>query len=268
MRFRRLKFAGRSTALAAAVALLFWCSAALAQSSALVVPACGTQPNPFATGVLHVPIMDVNGNMCSSATSSGGTLTWPGTAALTNYGTAPTGTVPAVNAYVTNPATFAWPGTAALTAFGTLPSGTVPAVNAGAFQYGVWTVQPGNTPNTTPWLVSASLQAATTGGATPAIQNALTTPVVVKASAGQVYKVQCDNLAGSANAWVEIINAASSPALGTAVLDQIPLPVGGTGGFALPTGEAFATGISIGAATASNGATAVSTAVNCSVAYK
>ena len=32
----------------------------------------------------------------------GGSLSWPGTAAVSNYGTAPTGTVPAVNAYVTN----------------------------------------------------------------------------------------------------------------------------------------------------------------------
>lgn len=57
-------------------------------------------------------------------------LTWPGTAALTNYGVAPTGTVPGINAFVTNPATFTWPGTAALTNFGVPPTGTVPAVNA------------------------------------------------------------------------------------------------------------------------------------------
>ena len=57
-------------------------------------------------------------------------LTWPGSAPLTNYGVAPTGTVPAVNAFVTNPQTFAWPGTATLTNYGTAPTGTVPAVNA------------------------------------------------------------------------------------------------------------------------------------------
>jgi hypothetical protein len=111
-------------------------------------------------------------------------------------------------------------------------------------------------------------QAATSGGATVAIQSALTTPVVVKASAGQVYKVQCDNLAGAGSAWVELINAASSPALGTNVIDQVAIAAGSTGGFSLPIGEAFSTGISIGAATASNGSTAVSTAVNCSVSSK
>jgi hypothetical protein len=198
--------------LLAAAAFCLAAAAAHAQSTALVVPACGPQTPPFAVGGLHVPLMDVNGNLCSAG-GGGGTFTWPGTAPLTNYGTAPTGTVPAVNA-----ASFA--------------------------------------------------QAGTTGGATPALQNALTTPIVVKASAGQVYKVQCDNLAGATNAWVQLINASATPALGTAVLDQVALPVGGTGGFALPVGEAFATGISIGASTTPNGVTAVSTAVNCSVAFK
>jgi hypothetical protein len=88
--------------LAVAAFCCFAAIAAHAQSSALVVPACGTQTPPFTAGGLHVPLMDVNGNLCSSATSSGGTFTWPGTAPLTNYGTAPAGTVPAVNANVTN----------------------------------------------------------------------------------------------------------------------------------------------------------------------
>jgi hypothetical protein len=76
-------------------------AAAHAQSTALVVTACGPQTPPFAVGGLHVPLMDVNGNLCSAG-GGGGTFTWPGTAPLTNYGTAPTGTVPAVNANVTN----------------------------------------------------------------------------------------------------------------------------------------------------------------------
>jgi hypothetical protein len=82
-------------------ALSLAATAAHAQSSALIVAACGTQPTPFPVGGLHQPIMDVNGNLCSSATSSGSTFTWPGTAPLTNFGVAPTGTVPAVNAYIT-----------------------------------------------------------------------------------------------------------------------------------------------------------------------
>ena len=110
--------------------------------------------------------------------------------------------------------------------------------------------------------------AATSGGSTPAIFSFLTTAVSVKGSAGQVYKVQCDNLAGGSNAWVQLINVASGGTLGTTVIDQIPLAAGGTGGFSLASGEAFSAGIFIGAATASNGSSAVSTAVNCSVAFK
>jgi len=61
---------------------------------------------------------------------SGGSLSWPGTASATNYGTAPSGTVPAVNADVTNALTI-----------GTLPaipsgSNTIGAVT----QSGTWTV--------------------------------------------------------------------------------------------------------------------------------
>jgi hypothetical protein len=278
------------------------------------------------------------------AAASGGSLTWPGTAALTNYGTAPTGTVPAVNAFVTNAisASFAWPGTAPLTNFGnaTAPVGTAPSVLASSYQAGTWTVQPGNTANTTPWLMSgavtqsgawnvgqtgtwtvqpgntanttpwlinenqingvapnmgtgasstgtqrvavstdspggaignplfATVVASTTGGATPVVQPTLTTPVVIKASAGEIYKVQCDNIAGAAAAWVELFNVASGATLGTGVTDYIPLPVGGTGGFTLAIGEIFTTGIMIGAAAGPTGSTAAATAVNCSVAYK
>ena len=37
-----------------------------------------------------------------TASGGGGSFTWPGSAAVSSYGTAPSGTVPAVNAYVTN----------------------------------------------------------------------------------------------------------------------------------------------------------------------
>src|SRR5580765_6996680 len=38
----------------------------------------------------------------AGTSGSGGTFTWPGSATVTTYGVAPTGTVPAVNAFVTN----------------------------------------------------------------------------------------------------------------------------------------------------------------------
>jgi hypothetical protein len=206
-----------------------------------------------------------------------GTLSWPGTAAPTNFGTAPgAGTVPAVNASIFQNAT-SNPLLVNCTigcAGGTFNNNADAVANSAtngqvaSWNYGF---------NGTTWdrlridankylLVSA--EATTTGGATPKIFSALTTTVLVQAGAHQVYKAQCDNIAGAAAAWVQLIDTASAGALGTGVVDQIPLPIGGTGGFALATGETFANGIVIGAATASNGATAVSTAVNCSVAYK
>lgn len=74
------------------------------------------------------------------------------------------GTASALNATVVGTGTFAVQ--AALT--GTLPGfAATPTVNAA--QSGTWTVQPGNTPNTTPWLFSPS-----TGGNTAAVKAAST----------------------------------------------------------------------------------------------
>lgn len=85
---------------------------------------------PTAWGVVPSGnVLGVNANIVAGSIT--GTFTWPGTASLTNYGITPTGTVPAVNAYITNSPTIAWPGTAAATNYGTAPvSGTVPGVNS------------------------------------------------------------------------------------------------------------------------------------------
>lgn len=56
------------------------------------------------------------------------------------------------------------------------------ALTANAAQQGTWTVQPGNTANTTPWNV-------TTGGTTTASVPANAANVVVKASAGRLFRV-------------------------------------------------------------------------------
>ena len=88
-----------------------------------------------------------------------------------NYGTSPGAVkVPGVNAYVTN----------------------TPAVS----QSGTWTVQPGNTANTTPWLVTPSLQTISHAHAT-----SLVTSLVVKASAGNLLGFYCNAITGGAS-WV------------------------------------------------------------------
>lgn len=58
----------------------------------------------------------------------------------------------------------------AMANFGTSPGAVlVPGMNAAAFQFGTWTVQPGNTPNTTPWLFQGNVSNASDGVATGSI---------------------------------------------------------------------------------------------------
>lgn len=95
-------------------------------------------------------------------------------------------------------------------------SGTVTVGNAtlAVTESGTWTVQPGNTANTTPWLMSQ--QAATSGGATPGklISAASTNSTNIKASAGQIYMLTASNT-GSAPRYLKVYDKASAPTVGT-----------------------------------------------------
>lgn len=89
---------------------------------------------------------------------------------------------------------------------GTLPAfASTPTVNAA--QSGTYTVQPGNTANTTPWLVAPA--AASTGGATAshAIVANNTTSVAVDASPGTLYSVQLFNNSATI-AYLKLYDAA------------------------------------------------------------
>lgn len=118
--------------------------------------------------------------------------------------------------------------------------GTFPAT-----QSGTWTVQPGNTANTTPWYVKQ--QAQTTGGATPyqLISAATTNATNVKASAGTVYGIQAYNNSTTTNAYLKIYNKASAPTVGTDTpIKTILLPFGGGSNIPIPdVGIALGTGI-------------------------
>ncbi len=97
----------------------------------------------------------------------------------------------------------------------------------------------------------------------------LTTAVVVKASTGAVYGFQIQN-AQTSVCYVEFINAASSPTLGTNAVFSIAVPASGTvtlppGAFALGS---FATGVSVGMATTNNGSTACGVAGILTLFYK
>jgi len=111
-------------------------------------------------------------------------------------------------------------------------------------QSGTWTVQPGNTPNTTAWLTQNT--PATTGGFTTyhLVSAATTNATVVKASAGQLYGWYIYNSNAAARKLV-FHNAASTPTAGASVFFSIMLPAGAAANVFNDTGIPFSTGIAI-----------------------
>lgn len=115
-----------------------------------------------------------------------------------------------------------------------------------ASQSGTWTVQPGNTANTTAWLVSS--RPATSGGLTmhKTISAASTNATSVKNSAGQLYDIEVYNLNASPR-YLKLYNKASAPAVGTDVPVRTILIPGNTAGGGvtrtIPDGLAFSLGI-------------------------
>lgn len=150
---------------------------------------------------------------------------------------------------------------ATLTAETTKVIGTVniaAAQTIAATQSGTWTVQPGNTANTTPWLVS--LVPATTGGQTifHLVSAATTNLTNVKASAGHLYGWSVFNT-NAAVRYLKLHNTAGTPTAGTGVVYTIGVPAGGGSNIDLGAGLAFSTGIGI--STVTEGADAGTTAV-------
>lgn len=118
---------------------------------------------------------------------------------------------------------------------------------------GTWTVQPGNTPNTSPWLVSQT--PATSGGLS--ISRTLsannTTGINAKGSAGQVYGFVITNQ-NAATRYVKLYNKATAPTVGTdtpVMTLAIPGNANGAGMVAAEfvSGIAFGTGIGYGITT-------------------
>jgi hypothetical protein len=120
------------------------------------------------------------------------------------------------------------------------------AFSVNAAQSGTWTVQPGNTANTTPWLVTPT--PATSGGLSVSrlLSAASTNATSVKGSAGQVYGWFIYNTTSSAK-FFKLYNKASAPTVGTDTpFMTIPIPAtSGTNveysmGIPMGTGIAFA----------------------------
>lgn len=147
--------------------------------------------------------------------------------------------------------------TACVSAWGVAPTGTqCPGFNANL-------------------IVSATLAtqvnpSGATGAATSfSSQSALTTAVVAKASSGTLWGFSVTNGAASV-CYLQFINAASAPVLGTAAQFSIAIPASATL-TSLPGAVSFgfmATGISIGMSTTYNGSTACGTAATAVLFYK
>jgi len=140
--------------------------------------------------------------------------------------------------------------------------GTFPATESGT-----WTVQPGNTANTTPWL--ASITPSTGGGWSKAKYAAQTTTVqTVKGSAGIFGGYFISNAANSASSCVQIFDA-TSVTLGTTTPNLIyEIPPNGAANFELVNGVNMSSGIMIAAATTCTGNTAPAAGLNITVYYK
>jgi hypothetical protein len=116
-----------------------------------------------------------------------------------------------------------------------------------ASQSGTWTVQPGNTPNTSAWLVSQT--PATSGGLSISrtLSAASTNATNAKGSAGQVYGWVITNTNAAAR-FVKLYNKATSPTVGTdtpVMTLVIPGNANGAGQLAaeFTSGIAFSAGI-------------------------
>ena len=143
-----------------------------------------------------------------------------------------------------------------------------------ASQSGTWTVQPGNTPNTTAWLMS--LRPATTGGHSTVQFNGddgaggvlVATAQVVKGSAGQVYGISIYN-PNTAAMFVHLYNtAAASVTVGTTnPLRSWTIPPGSALEREITHGLAFGTAISAAATTTAGGNTAPGTGLDVEVEY-
>jgi hypothetical protein len=141
-------------------------------------------------------------------------------------------------------------------------------------QSGTWTVQPGNTANTTPWLVT--LQPTTSGGSstysgnvTTAGSGAGTGGVAVDASPGQVYGYAVYN-GNSTVCYLGLYDQTQALTnLGTTTPKlAIGIPANGGANLALPNGIPFATAITVSATTTRAGSTGCSTGLDINIWYK
>jgi hypothetical protein len=217
-------------------------------STAAKQPALGTAGAASADvltvqGVASMTPLKVDGSGVTQPVSGTVTATGPLTDTQLRATAVPVSLASAPSTAVTNAGTFAVQVTSAPSTAVT-NAGTF-AVQAAATQSGTWTVQPGNTANTTAWLVAE--QAATAGGVSVshAASAASTNATNVKASAGQLYGFSVQNTNAAAR-YIAFHNTAGTPTAGSSVHSKYLIP-GATAGAGsnvfIPCGLAMGTGI-------------------------
>lgn len=155
---------------------------------------------------------------------------------------------------------------------GTLTSITNPVTVTGTLavtQSGTWTVQPGNTANTTPWLITASLSATSAGMTRFRNTTLVNTAVAVKASAGNWYYYHVYN-SGSTDAYFQVYNVAQgSVTVGTTVPDlTFAIPAGGVLDGSFDSAPfSFSTALTIAATSTPGGGVAPGTALLVDMGY-
>jgi hypothetical protein len=170
-----------------------------------------------------------------------------------------------------------WNGTTVDTNSGNKSAGTVRVVLATdqptmtnaqpVSQNGTWTVQPGNTANTTPWLIQTVPQS--TGGWSKVKYTAQTTTVqTVKSSAGVLGGWYIYN-PNSAAEYVQIFDNSGTVTLGTTTPDLVlGIPANSGANILDASGINFANAIKLGCTTTETGSAAPATGLTVNIFYK
>lgn len=153
-------------------------------------------------------------------------------------------------------------------------AGSLTVDNAGTFavqaaQSGTWTVQPGNTPNTSAWLTST--RPGTSGGLSIShiVSAGSTNATNIKASAGQVFGWYIYN-SNAAARKVAFHNTAGTPTAGASVVFSLVVPPTSGANVFSEVGIAFATGIAVTMVTGLADSDATAVAANdlvCNIFY-
>ena len=131
------------------------------------------------------------------------------------------------------------------------------------------TVQPGNTPNSTPWLVTPVPDSTGTQGFTSVLYTSQTTTVqTVKASAGSLCGWHVFN-PNTSVAYLQIFDVAGSVTLGTTTPKlSLGIPAGGGANLLVPLGISFANTIKLACTTTETGSTAPASGLTVNIFYK